>query len=327
MRETAQRSQRAWLVQGDGPMKDFSPVVWDDRLAADCRELVRLAVREDLDRWYDWTTVSLVPEKAIATARVVARQDGVIAGLPAAQWTLAEYDPSADFRPLLQDGERVSRGTVVATLTGSARTLLTAERVLLNFLGRLSGVATLTRRFVDAVTGTKARIYDTRKTTPGWRRLEKYAVQMGGGHNHRTGLFDAVLIKDNHLAFGATVEGTDRFTPGEAVQRVRDFLRESPLGVQWSSLLIEVEVDSLEQLDAVLPVCPDIVLLDNMSPVLLAQAVAHRDAMSPTVELEASGGVNLESVRAIAESGVDRISAGALTHSAVNFDIALDWGT
>lgn len=307
-------------------MKDFQTLTWDDRLAADCQGLVRLAIREDLDRGYDWTTVSLVPEQAMASARIVARQDGVIAGLPAARLALAEYDAEATFATHIEDGERVSRGTVVATISGSARNLLTAERVLLNFLGRLSGVATLTRRYADAIAGTKARIYDTRKTTPGWRRLEKYAVHVGGGHNHRTGLFDAVLIKDNHLAFGADAAGTSHYTPAEAVQRVRDFLRESPLGVQWSSLIIEVEVDSLEQLAAVLPVCPDIVLLDNMPPAVLLQAVAHRDAMAPTVELEASGGVTLETVAAIAQTGVDRISAGALTHSAINFDIALDWG-
>ncbi len=307
-------------------MKEFQPITWDERLEADCRELVRLAIREDLDRWYDWTTVALVPENAIATARIVARQSGVIAGLPAARLALSEYDDQATFAPHLDDGARVNRGTCLATLAGSARTLLTAERVLLNFLGRLSGVASLTRRYCDAVAGAKARIYDTRKTTPGWRRLEKYAVHAGGGHNHRAGLFDAVLIKDNHLAFGAGADSGARYSPAESVQRVRDFLRESPLGVQWSSMIIEVEVDSLEQLAAVLPVCPDIVLLDNMPVAMLAAAVAQRDAIAPSVELEASGGVTLESVAAIAQTGVDRISAGALTHSAVNFDVALDWG-
>jgi nicotinate-nucleotide pyrophosphorylase (carboxylating) len=307
-------------------MKDFPAITWDERLAADCRDLARLAIREDLDRGYDWTTVALVPEQATAAARVVARQRGVIAGLPAAQLTLAEYDAQATFTPQVEDGALVERGTRVATVSGSARTLLTAERVMLNFLGRLSGVATLTRRYCDAVAGTKARIYDTRKTTPGWRRLEKYAVHIGGGHNHRAGLYDAVLIKDNHLAFGAGDDATAKYSPGEAVQRVRDFLRESALGMQWSSLLIEVEVDSLEQLAAVLPVCPDIVLLDNMTPAMLTAAVAQRDAIAPSVELEASGGVTLETVAAIAQTGVDRISSGALTHSAVNFDVALDWG-
>lgn len=307
-------------------MKDFAVVTWDERLAADCRDVVRLAIREDLDRTYDWTTVALVPEGATATARIVARQSGVIAGLPAARLALSEYDEAATFTQHMEDGARVERGDCVATISGSARTLLTAERVLLNFLGRLSGVASLTRRYCDAVSGTKARIYDTRKTTPGWRRLEKYAVHIGGGHNHRAGLYDAVLIKDNHLAFGAGGDGGARYSPAEAVQQVRDFLRESALGVQWSSLIIEVEVDSLEQLAAVLPVCPDIVLLDNMSPATLATAVAQRDAIAPSVELEASGGVTLETVTAIAQTGVDRISSGALTHSAVNFDVALDWG-
>lgn len=305
-------------------MKEFQTIVWDERLEADCRELVRLAIREDLDRWYDWTTVALVPEHAQATARIVARQQGVVAGIPAARLALAEYDDQATFESRLEDGARVERGTCVATLSGSARTLLTAERVLLNFLGRLSGVASLTRRYCDAIAGAKARIYDTRKTTPGWRRLEKYAVNAGGGHNHRAGLFDAVLIKDNHLAFGAAANTL--YSPADAVQRVRDFLRESSLGVQWSSLIIEVEVDSLEQLAAVLPVCPDMVLLDNMPLAMLAAAVAQRDAIAPSVELEASGGVTLETVAAIAQTGVDRISSGALTHSAANFDVALDWG-
>jgi nicotinate-nucleotide pyrophosphorylase (carboxylating) len=308
------------------PMKDFAVVTWDERLAADCRDLVRLAIREDLDRTYDWTTVALVPEGTTATARIVARQSGVIAGLPAARLALAEYDDTATFTQHREDGARVERGDCVATISGSARTLLTAERVLLNFLGRLSGVASLTRRYCDAVSDTKARIYDTRKTTPGWRRLEKYAVHIGGGHNHRSGLYDAVLIKDNHLAFGAAENAAACYSPAEAVQRVRDFLRESSLGVQWSSLIIEVEVDSLEQLAAVLPVCPDIVLLDNMSPAALTSAVAQRDAIAPSVELEASGGVMLDTVAAIAQTGVDRISSGALTHSAVNFDVALDWG-
>lgn len=308
-------------------MRDFELITWDERLEADCRELVRLAIREDLDRWYDWTTVALVPEQATATARIIARQKGVLAGIPAARLALRGYDDQASFEPCSDDGALVERGTCIATLAGSARTLLTAERVLLNFLGRLSGVATLTRRYSDAIAGAKARIYDTRKTTPGWRRLEKYAVHVGGGMNHRAGLYDAVLIKDNHLAFGAGGEGGARYSPAEAVERVRSFLRDYPLGAQWSSLVIEVEVDSLEQLVAVLPVRPDIVLLDNMPLDMVAAAVAKRDAIAPDVELEASGGVTLDTVAAIAKTGVDRISAGALTHSAVNFDVALDWGS
>ncbi len=197
---------------------------------------------------------------------------------------------------------------------------------MLNLLGRLSGIATLTSQYVEAVAGTGAQIYDTRKTTPGWRRLEKYAVRCGGGHNHRTGLFDAVLIKDNHLALGSRSTGKDatRFTPAEAVRRARRFIERSGLPTA-NSTIVEIEVDTLEQLVEVLPAAPDIVLLDNMTPQQLRQAVATRDKIDRSIQLEASGGVNLDSVAAIAASGVDRISVGALTHSAVSLDLGLDW--
>ena len=210
---------------------------------------------------------------------------------------------------------------------------------------RISGIATLTRQFVGATDGTSARIYDTRKTTPGWRRLEKYAVRCGGGNNHRTGLFDAVLIKDNHLAI-AKAAG---MSPGEAVERARELIKSlsqnrqspTPLGssedggggvgsdqspaTDTAAMVLEIEVDSLEQLEQVLPARPDIVLLDNMSCVELEAAAAIRDRISVDVDLEASGGVNLKTVREIAETGVDRISVGALTHSAITLDLGLDW--
>jgi nicotinate-nucleotide pyrophosphorylase (carboxylating) len=204
--------------------------------------------------------------------------------------------------------------------------VLTAERLLLNFLGRLSGIATLTRRYVEAVVGTRARIYDTRKTTPGWRRLEKYAVRCGGGWNHRSGLFDAVLIKDNHLAVrSASPGGAAGYTPAEAVARARRYAGDRAGEAGCGELIVEVEVDTLEQLAEVLPAGPDLVLLDNMSLDQLRQAVAYRDAVHAAIELEASGGVGLENVRALAETGVDRISVGALTHSAPSLDVALDW--
>jgi nicotinate-nucleotide pyrophosphorylase (carboxylating) len=226
---------------------------------------------------------------------------------------------SVAWHPLARDGQAVSHGERLAELEGPVRELLTAERLLLNLIGRLSGIATLTQQFVQAIQGTSAGIYDTRKTTPGWRRLEKYAVRCGGGRNHRTGLFDAVLIKDNHLALM-------QLRPGDAVRRVREFLLAAGRAPDRSeSLIVEVEVDTLEQLDDALTAEPDIVLLDNMSPDQLRQAVARRDAVNPDIELEASGGVNLRSVRAIAETGIDRISVGALTHSAVALDVALDW--
>jgi nicotinate-nucleotide pyrophosphorylase (carboxylating) len=311
--------------------RDFHQLSWSSELEEDCRRIVRLAVFEDLSREHDWTTVCLVPEEARASAHVVVRQAGVIAGLEAARIVLDEMDAAAEFQARASDGDEVAPGTTVATLSGSARDLLTSERTLLNVLGKLSGIATLTRRFVGAIAGTSAHIYDTRKTTPGWRRLEKYAVRCGGGRNHRTGLYDAILIKDNHLSFGRDQQSTAAFTPAEAVRKARAFLAQSaeappasPVGAN-SQMLVEIEVDSLEQLREVLPAGPDIVLLDNMSPDELCQAVHLRNSSGARCELEASGGVNLQTVRAIAETGVERISAGALTHSAVVLDVALDW--
>jgi len=212
------------------------------------------------------------------------------------------------------DGDAVAAGTVLARLHGKVRDLLTCERTVLNLLARLMGVATLTRQYVEEVQGTAAQIYDTRKTTPGWRRLEKYAAQCGGARNHRTGLFDAILIKDNHLAQAAA-------NPADAVARARQFLQTNSL----ADLLLEIEVDTLEQLAAVLPAQPDIVLLDNMSPATLREAVEMRNKRAAQVQLEASGGVRLEILQEIAATGVERISVGALTHSARSLDIGLDW--
>ncbi|MFO0871716.1 MAG: carboxylating nicotinate-nucleotide diphosphorylase [Pirellulales bacterium] len=307
--------------------KDFTQLAWDPRLEDDCRQLVRLAVREDLDRSWDWTTAILVPRTVQGAARVVARSAGVVAGLPAAACSLDEMQVDVRWTPEVEDGARVVPGQCVAQLAGTARDLLTSERIVLNFLGRLSGVASLTRRYADQLAGTSARLYDTRKTTPGWRRLEKYAVRCGGGHNHRLGLFDAILIKDNHLACGAQADPHSAvgFTPAEAVQRVRTHLREHG-GTALQDAIVEVEVDSLEQLVQVLPAAPDIVLLDNLPPPQLIEAVRLRNQLAPQVELEASGGVTLETLSTIARTGVERISVGALTHSAVGFDFGLDWG-
>lgn len=298
---------------------EFGEVVWDEALVDDCRQLVRLAIREDLGRLYDWTTVSLVPEDAQARAVVRSRQAGVVAGIPAAQLALAEYDPQLQWQAFVADGDRIEPGATIAEISGSARNLLTAERTALNLLGRMSGVATLTSVFVAAVAGTKARVYDTRKTEPGYRGLDKYAVRAGGGHNHRRGLYDGILIKDNHLAFGAT-GGT--YSPAAAIDRCRQVVASLAPGAE---IPIEIEVDSLAQLDEVLPRVPDIVLLDNMSLAQLTEAVARRDRVSPSVQLEASGGVALDTIAAIARTGVDRISVGALTHAAPWLDIGLDW--
>ncbi|HQU41228.1 MAG: nicotinate-nucleotide diphosphorylase (carboxylating) [Planctomycetia bacterium 21-64-5] len=305
-------------------MNDFRQVEWDAEVEDDCRQLVRLAVREDLERLYDWTSVALVPEAAAGKARVVARKPGVIAGLPAARVTLDEYDPRLEWRALIDDGQPVGSATAVAEIEGNARSLLAVERPLLNLLGHLSGIATLTRRFVDAVAGTSARIYDTRKTTPGWRRLEKYAVRLGGGHNHRLGLFDGILIKDNHLALGAAAEGP-HFSPADAVRKARELLARLDESDAHRRMLVEIEVDSLDQLREVLPLGPNIVLLDNMPPSTLRAAVELRNSLAPAVELEASGGIHLQTVADVARSGVERISVGALTHSAEWLDVGLDW--
>jgi nicotinate-nucleotide pyrophosphorylase (carboxylating) len=301
--------------------RDFTQLDWNAQVADDCRQIVRLAVREDLERLYDWTTLALAPQGAQGRARVVAREAGVVAGMRAIEVAVDEMQLDAVWTPRMTDGELVSPGGCVGEIAGATRDLLTGERILLNLLGRLSGVATHTRRFVDQVAGTAARVYDTRKTTPGWRRMEKYAVRCGGGFNHRTGLFDAVLIKDNHLAQGKLAD-----TPAAALEQARRFVREMLQDDErFGQMIFEVEVDSLAQLEAVLPGGPDLVLLDNMSPNELRQAVARRDAINPAVELEASGGVNLGTIRTIAETGVERISVGALTHSAVGLDFGLDW--
>ena len=265
---------------------EFSQIEWDGDVEEDCLQLVRLAVREDLGREFDWTTVALVDAQTMAEAAVVARKPGVIAGLRAARVVLDEMDQRTRWTPHVEDGAQVEAGTVVATVAGSARTLLTAERLILNFVGHLSGIATLARKYVAAVADTKARIYDTRKTTPGWRRLEKYAVRMGGASNHRTGLFDAILIKDNHLALGAAGGAhaeQARFSPAEAVLKARRFLAQLRPEDARPAMLVEVEVDTLDQFELVLPARPDIVLLDNMSTADLSAAVHRRNQVDRAV--------------------------------------------
>ena len=307
--------------------REFRQTVWDRQLQEDWQAILRLAVREDLGRSGDWTTRALVPEHATGRGAIVAREPGMIAGLPGVEATLREIEPLLTWKPAVEDGRPVAAGDVLGQIEGPARGLLSAERLTLNLLGHLSGIATLTRAYVEAVAGTGARIYDTRKTTPGWRRLEKYAVRCGGGWNHRSGLHDAVLIKDNHLALGAEteadVQSSGRFSPAEAVAKARRFLREH--ASEAGEIIVEIEVDSLEQLDEVLPAGADLILLDNMAAAVLREAVARRDACKAQVELEASGGVNLDTVVEIARAGVDRISVGGLTHSARCLDVGLDW--
>lgn len=291
----------------------------------DCRHLVRMAVREDLNRGHDWTTLALVPESARCQTRVVSREAGVLAGQPAVDVILSELEADLVWTPHLPDGARLAPGSIVGQLSGQVRDLLVAERPLLNLLSHLSGIATLTAVFVERVAGTGARIYDTRKTTPGMRRLEKYAVHCGGGRNHRLGLNEAVLIKDNHLAYGQTSDTAARYRPAEAVKLARDFLQQTLPDEAANQMVVEIEVDTLAQLKEVLPAAPDIILLDNMSADELRQAVELRDRLAPGTVLEASGGVTLQTIRFLAETGVDRISVGAITHSAKWLDLGLDW--
>ncbi len=292
----------------------------DANLERETRRLLELAVWEDNDKRGDLTSAALVRDASAGRAHVTARQAGVVAGGLLAPLVLEAVDPRLAWEQLRADGEAVAPGEAIGVLTGPVREMLTAERLLLNLMGRLCGIATLTARYVEAVEGTGAKIYDTRKTTLGWRYLEKYAVHCGGARNHRSGLYDAVLIKDNHLAF----TGEKGLTPADAVRRAKEYVRQYA-DASGNLPLIEVEVDSLEQLKSVLTAEPDIVLLDNMPPETMREAVAIRRAAGSGAQLEASGGINLETVRAAALSGVDRVSVGALTHSAISLDIGLDW--
>lgn len=267
--------------------------------------IVRLALAEDLGRAGDLTTDATIAPDTQLKVVIAARQKGVIAGLDAAAYALKLIDPDVKLNIEKPDGSVLEKGDVVARLDGSARSILIAERTMLNFLGRLSAVATMTRTFADKIAHTDATIVCTRKTTPGHRALEKRAVRCGGGTAHRYGLDDAVLIKDNHIAACGSVS-----TALERAKAYAGHLR-----------MIEVEVDSLDQLKEALPHGPHAVLLDNMTPDTLREAVAI--AGGKTV-LEASGGVNLDTVAAIAETGVDFISVGALTHSAPNLDLGMD---
>lgn len=274
------------------------------------RTLIDLALAEDIGSG-DVTSRYFVPEDRMARAFIVARTEGVISGAEVAQAVFRAVDASLDVAILVPDGSRVSAGAMVLRVEGSARSILTAERTALNFLQRLSGVATLTRRYVDAIAGTGAAILDTRKTTPGYRMLEKAAVLHGGGTNHRLGLFDRAMVKDNHLV-------AENSLP--LLQAAVAKLKTDRPGVE-----VELEADRLEQVEAFLGLDGvDYLLLDNMSLEDLRAAVAMRNGRT-IPRLEASGGVNLETVRGIAETGVDFISVGALTHSAPSLDLGLDF--
>jgi len=269
-------------------------------------ESVRSALDED-GAFDDVTTIATVVSDRRSRGTLMARENGVVCGIPLALEAFRLLDPKVSIRVDREDGARVRPGEPVLFVTGHARGLLSAERVALNYLQRLSGIATLTARYVEAVKGTKAKILDTRKTTPGWRTLEKYAVRAGGGTNHRMNLSTGVLIKDNHLA---AVDGDI----GMAVSRAR--------AIAMPGVKIEVECDRLEQVERAVEAGADVILLDNMTPDLMHECVRLVNGRSI---LEASGGVNLSSVRRIAETGVDWISVGALSHSAPSLDLALDF--
>jgi nicotinate-nucleotide pyrophosphorylase (carboxylating) len=274
-------------------------------------ESIQRALTEDIGSG-DATVNAIVPPDATMRGQIIAKQDGVIAGLDVARAAYERLDSSVEFRAQVADGSRVTRGGILALVSGRTSSLLTAERTALNFLGRMSGIATLTRQFVDAVAGTRAVILDTRKTAPGLRLVDKLAVKLGGGGNHRIGLYDMILIKDNHIDYAGGIE--------EAVRRARAFA---------SGLPIEVETRTLEDVKVALDLGVERILLDNMSVNMMAEAVRMRNAHAGTQPaaslLEASGNVTLETVRRIAETGVDFISVGALTHSAKVFDVSFDY--
>jgi len=273
-------------------------------LSNEILDCIRRALDEDIGTG-DATTLSIVPPDATMRGQIIAKQDGIIAGLDVARAAYGLLDSDVDFAAQVADGSRVTKGGILALVSGRTSSLLTAERTALNFLGRMSGIATLTRQFVDAVAGTRAVILDTRKTAPGLRLVDKLAVKLGGGGNHRIGLYDMILIKDNHIDYAGGIE--------EAVRRARAF---------DSGLQIEVEARTLDDVNVALKLGVERILLDNMSVEMMAEAMTLTNGRA---KLEASGNVTLETVRAIAETGVDYISVGALTHSAKVFDVSFDY--
>ncbi|HGJ63904.1 TPA: carboxylating nicotinate-nucleotide diphosphorylase [bacterium] len=267
-------------------------------------DLIDLALREDIGTG-DITSESTIPENVMAKAIILSKDEGIIAGLDIAGEVFHKIDPNIDYKKLISDGDMITKKQEIAIVEGKARSLLTAERTVLNFIQRLSGVATITSRYAKAVSGYKAKIVDTRKTTPGWRALEKYAVRIGGGGNHRFGLYDAVLIKDNHIAVAGSIT--------EAIARAK---KQIP-----HTIKIEVETENLDQVQESIQAKADIIMLDNMTIDMMSKAVKLIDGKAI---VEASGGIKLENVASVAETGVDLISIGAITHSAISLDISMD---
>ncbi len=291
-----------------------SQLTWSDGELSDARWLIDRALQEDLHGQPDPTTTSLIAPETMAKVTIGSRAHGRLAGLPVVKLVLDALNADADMTVFKHDGDVITPGDVIVSLRGPLGLLLVAERTILNFLIHLSGIATVTSQYVDLVKGTKAVLLDTRKTLPAYRTLAKYAVRCGGGTNHRMGLYDGILIKDNHLAGWRQQNPTG--TLADAIHEAR---RRQP------GMKIEVEVDTQTQLADVLQARPEIVLLDNMTLDELRQAITMRDQFAPGLLLEASGGVNLKTVQGIAQTGVDRISVGALTHSAPALDLGFDW--
>lgn len=275
--------------------------------AEELKQQIRSWLAEDIGSG-DVTTETTIPAHSQAKAIIHMKEDGIIAGIPIARLVFEVVDPTLEFKALVQDGDAVTKGTVIIEVEGSTRSLLTGERLALNLMQRLSGIATRTNQYVNALNGLPTRLVDTRKTTPGHRMLEKYAVRVGGGHNHRFGLYDAVMIKDNHIKGAGSITA--------AVQSARKSIPHT--------MKIEVETESMEQIKEALACGADIIMLDNMNAEAMKQAVTYIKAQSPHVIVEASGGITLESIYEKASAGVDVISVGALTYSTQALDISLD---
>lgn len=312
-------------------MSETQPYSMDAGTTTDCIKLIEMALTEDigaadLKAGRDCTTDSIVPDTVTGSAAFVSRASGIVCGVEVAKLVIDRHALTLSLDVQLNDGEAVEPGQTIAVVSGPAAEILVLERTCLNFMCRLSGVSSFTNQYVKLIESTNACVLDTRKTTPGWRRLEKYAVACGGGQNHRMGLYDAVMIKDNHLAFRRSQTENKSLTIIDAIELARNWIDDHadslPNGKQT---VLQLEVDNLEQLALALETSVDIVLLDNMTNDQLASAVTLRNEQAPHVLLEASGGVNLDTIAGIAATGVERISVGALTHSAANFDIGLDW--
>lgn len=289
-------------------------------------QLIDAALGEDLGGGVDATSEAVIPPEVQGTAALLARRAGVVAGLAVCAEVIRRKAPGVNWQPLASDGDRVFAGQTLGVISGPARGILRVERTCLNFLGRLSGIATLTDLYVTRLAGSKAKLCDTRKTTPGWRYLEKFAVRCGGGTNHRIGLFDAILIKDNHLAVLRRTGDTAETAVRRAIRQARSWIARNAQSLPHGDrTCVQIEVDRMEMLPAALSEQPDMLLLDNLPPQLLVEAVKLRDQLAPQVILEASGGIQLDTIAAVGATGVDRISVGAVTHSATNFDIGLDW--